>query len=133
MAQVTVGERVVVRPGECVAVDGIVVEGRSQVDESLITGESLPVAKQAGDRVTGGAINGECLIVVETTAVGAESTLARIIRLVESAQAAKAPIQHLVDKISAVFVPDGVDAPRRSLRARVGVLEPTPGGVHEPS
>ena len=105
VARVRVGDRVVMRPGERIAVDGLVREGASQVDESLITGESLPVAKRAGDRVTGGAINGEGLIVVETTAIGAEATLARIIRLVESAQAAKAPIQHLVDRVSAVFVP----------------------------
>jgi Cu+-exporting ATPase len=102
---IRVGDRVVVRPGERLPVDGIVREGATQVDESLLTGESLPVAKHAGDRVTGGAINGDGLIVVETTAIGAESTLARIIRLVESAQAAKAPIQHLVDRVSAVFVP----------------------------
>jgi Cu+-exporting ATPase len=95
----------VVRPGERIAVDGDVVEGRSHVDESLITGESLPVAKHSGDRVTGGAINAEGVLTVRTTAVGAETTLARIVRLVESAQAAKAPIQRLVDRVSAVFVP----------------------------
>ena len=104
-AEVRVGDRVVVRPGERIPVDGRVVEGASQVDESLITGESLPVAKQPGDAVTGGAINGDGLLLVETTATGAEGTLARIIRLVEDAQAAKAPIQHLVDRVSAVFVP----------------------------
>ena len=102
---VRVGDRVVVRPGERVPVDGVVREGASQVDESLITGESLPVAKHDGERVTGGSINGNGLLVVETSAVGAETTLARIIRLVESAQAAKAPIQRLVDRVSAVFVP----------------------------
>jgi Cu+-exporting ATPase len=104
-AAIRVGDLVVVRPGERMPVDGVVREGASQVDESLLTGESLPVAKRAGDRVTGGAVNGDGLLVVETLAVGAESTLARIIRLVESAQAAKAPIQHLVDRVSAVFVP----------------------------
>ena len=104
-ALVRVGDLVVVRPGERLPVDGQVVDGSSDVDESLITGESLPVAKHAGDRVTGGAINGEGLLVVKTTAVGAESTLARIVRLVESAQAKKAPIQRLVDRVSAVFVP----------------------------
>ncbi len=103
--EVVVGDHVVVRPGERIAVDGVVVEGQSQVDESLLTGESLPVPKNQDDRVTGGAINGEGLLLVRTTAVGTESTLARIIRLVESAQAAKAPIQRTVDKISAVFVP----------------------------
>ncbi|HEX7650806.1 MAG TPA: heavy metal translocating P-type ATPase [Noviherbaspirillum sp.] len=104
-AQVKVGDLVVVRPGERIPVDGVVQEGASHVDESMITGESLPVARQAGDKVTGGAINAEGLLLVLTTAVGAESTLSRIIRLVESAQSAKAPIQRLVDKVSAVFVP----------------------------
>jgi Cu+-exporting ATPase len=94
-----------VRPGERVAVDGIIRDGSSHVDESLITGESLPVSKHAGDHVTGGAVNGDGVLVVETTAVGAETTLARIIRMVENAQAAKAPIQRLVDKVSAIFVP----------------------------
>ncbi len=105
VAQVRVGDLVRVRPGDRVAVDGEVVEGRSHVDESLITGESLPVAKEAGQRVTGGAINAEGLLTVRTTAIGAETTLARIIRLVESAQAAKAPVQRMVDKVSEVFVP----------------------------
>jgi Cu+-exporting ATPase len=98
-------DMVIVRPGERVAVDGLVAEGASQVDESLVTGESLPVAKHEGDKVTGGSVNGEGLLVIRTTAVGAESTLARIVRLVESAQAKKAPIQRLVDKVSEVFVP----------------------------
>ncbi len=105
VAEVRVGDLVVARPGERLPVDGQVLEGSSEVDESLITGESLPVAKHAGDKVTGGAVNGEGLLVVKTTAVGAESTLARIVRLVESAQAKKAPIQRLVDRVSAVFVP----------------------------
>ena len=105
IAQVKVGMRVVVRPGERMPVDGVVREGESEVDESLITGESRPVDKQAGARVTGGSINGAGLLLVETTAVGAESTLARIVRLVESAQAKKAPIQRLVDRVSEVFVP----------------------------
>ena len=102
---VVVGDLVRVRPGERIAVDGEVAEGRSHVDESLITGESLPVAKGAGDKVTGGAINAEGALTVRTLAVGAETTLARIIRMVESAQAAKAPIQRMVDRVSAVFVP----------------------------
>ena len=105
VTQVRVGDLVVVRPGERLPVDGQVVEGSSDVDESLITGESLPMAKHGGDKVTGGAVNGQGLLVVKTTAVGAESTLARIVRLVESAQAKKAPIQRLVDRVSAVFVP----------------------------
>ncbi|MBW8808494.1 MAG: copper-translocating P-type ATPase [Lysobacter sp.] len=105
LAQLRVGDLVVVRPGERLPADGRIVEGLTHVDESLLTGESLPVARERGDRVTGGAINGEGRIVVETVAVGAESALARIIRLVEDAQAKKAPIQHLVDRVSAVFVP----------------------------
>ena len=105
VGQVQVGDLVVVRPGERIAVDGEITEGATEVDESLITGESLPVSKNPGDHVTGGAVNAEGLIVVRTTAVGAESTLARIVRMVESAQAKKAPIQRLVDQVSAVFVP----------------------------
>ncbi|OGA99968.1 MAG: copper-translocating P-type ATPase [Burkholderiales bacterium RIFCSPHIGHO2_12_FULL_69_20] len=103
--QVMVGDLVIVRPGDRVAVDGDIVEGRSHIDESLITGESLPVAKGVGDKVTGGAINAEGALTVQTTAIGAETTLAHIIRMVESAQAAKAPIQRIVDRVSAVFVP----------------------------
>ncbi len=103
--KVAVGDVVVVRPGERIAVDGDIILGATHADESLITGESLPVAKQTGARVTGGALNGEGLIHVRTSAIGAETALARIIRLVESAQAKKAPIQRLVDQVSAVFVP----------------------------
>lgn len=99
------GDRVVVRPGERVPVDGEIVEGRTAMDESLLTGESLPVEKQPGDSATGGAINGNGLVIVRATAVGAEATLSRIIRMVEDAQASKAPVQALVDKISAIFVP----------------------------
>ncbi|MBI1284473.1 MAG: heavy metal translocating P-type ATPase [Thiobacillus sp.] len=102
---IRVGDHVVIRPGERVPVDGVIEEGSSQVDESLLTGEAMPVDKQPGDAVTGGAINAQGTLVARTTAVGAETTLARIIRLVENAQAAKAPIQRLVDKVSAVFVP----------------------------
>lgn len=105
LAQVVVGDLVVVRPGERVPVDGLVQEGVSQVDESLITGESLPVTKQVGDNVTGGAVNSEGLLLVKTTAVGAQTTLSQIVEMVESAQAKKAPIQRLVDKVSEVFVP----------------------------
>jgi Cu+-exporting ATPase len=102
---VRVGDLVVVRPGERVPVDGEVVEGRSHVDQSLLTGESLPVAREPGEHVTGGAINGEGMLLVRTTATGAETTLARIVRLVESAQAKKPPIQQIVDRVAAVFVP----------------------------
>jgi len=86
-------------------VDGDVIDGQSDVNEALITGESLPVSKNVGDKVTGGSVNGEGLLHVRTGAIGAETTLARIIRMVESAQAAKAPIQRVVDRVSAVFVP----------------------------
>jgi Cu+-exporting ATPase len=105
LAQVQVGTVVIVRPGERVPVDGAVLEGRTHIDESLITGESLPVPKQPADTVTAGSINGEGAIAVTTSAIGAETTLARIIRLVESAQAEKAPIQRLVDRVSEIFVP----------------------------
>ena len=103
--QVAVGDIVVIRPGERVPVDGQVIDGRSHVNESLITGESLPVAKAVGETVTGGSVNEEGVLQVRTGAIGAETTLARIIRMVESAQAAKAPIQRIVDRVSAVFVP----------------------------
>ena len=103
--QVRVNDLIIVKPGERIPVDGVVVEGSSHADESLVTGESLPVTKQVHDKVTGGSINAEGLLVIKTLAVGTETTLARIIRLVEDAQIAKAPIQRLVDKVSAVFVP----------------------------
>ena len=105
LAQVQVGDEVVVRPGERIAVDGLVVTGASHVDESMLTGESLPVARGVGERLAGGALNGEGLLVVRTTAIGAETMLARIVRSVESAQAKKAPVQRMVDQVSAVFVP----------------------------
>ena len=105
LSRVRVGDEVVIRPGERIPTDGVIVEGRTHVDESLLTGESLPVAREPGARVVGGALNAEGLIVVATTAVGAETQLARIVRLVETAQAKKAPIQQLVDRVSAVFVP----------------------------
>ncbi len=103
--QLRKGDVVVVRPGESIPVDGKISEGATDVDESLITGESIPVEKTVGDPVTGGAINGTGLIRISATAVGADSTLSKIIRLVENAQAGKAPIQRLVDRISGVFVP----------------------------
>ncbi len=105
IAQVRVGDVVIVRPGGRVPVDGIILEGSSHLDESLLTGESLPVAKSPGQTVTGGAVNAEGLLVIEATAVGGATMLSQIIKLVEDAQAVKAPIQRLVDKVSAVFVP----------------------------
>lgn len=105
VAEVLVGDRLVVRPGERIPADGVITEGQTQVDESMLTGEPLPVAREAGGRLTGGSINGEGRIVMQVLAVGSETVLAQIIRLVEDAQAAKAPLQRLVDKVSAVFVP----------------------------
>ena len=105
VAAVALGDIVVVRPGERIPVDAEVIEGASEADESLLTGESLPVAKAVGDRVTGGAVNGSGLLRVRTRAVGKDTALARIIALVEGAQAAKAPVQRLVDDVAAVFVP----------------------------
>ncbi len=103
--EVLVGDRLVVKPGERVPVDGTLLEGHTQVDESMLTGEPLPVAKDAGGKLTGGSINGDGRVVMQVGAVGSETVLAHIIRLVEDAQAAKAPIQRLVDQVSAVFVP----------------------------
>jgi P-type Cu+ transporter len=105
LSELVVGDLIVVRPGERVPTDALIVEGASHLDESMLTGESLPVAREAGDKVTGASINGEGLLLLRARAVGAETQLARILRLVEAAQARKAPIQQLVDRISAVFVP----------------------------
>ncbi len=105
IAEIMAGDRLVVRPGERIPLDGTVLEGHTQVDESMLTGEPLPVAREPGGQLTGGSINGEGRLVMQVTAVGAETVLARIIRLVEDAQAAKAPIQRLVDRVAAVFVP----------------------------
>ena len=103
--ELKLSDLVLIRPGERVPVDGIIKKGKTQVDESLITGEGLPVDKDESDKVVGGSINGDGLIQVEVTALGSETVLARIIRMVEDTQAAKAPIQRLVDKVSAYFVP----------------------------
>ena len=105
ISQLRLGDQVLVKPGERFPVDGQVLEGSSHADEALITGESLPVPKHPGDPVTGGAINGEGRLLVQTLALGSETVLARITRLVEDAQAGKAPIQKLVDRVSQAFVP----------------------------
>jgi len=103
--ELRLGDIVIVRGGDRVPVDGLVRAGTSSLDESMLTGESLPVDKAPGDRVSAGSINGPGRLEVETRAVGAETMLARIIRMVEDAQSAKAPIQRLVDRVAAVFVP----------------------------
>ena len=99
------GDLVLVRPGERVPVDGDVVDGESAVDESLLTGESIPLAKRAGDGVIGGSVNGTGALRVRATRIGAESTLAGIVRLMRDAQGSRAPIQQLADRVSGIFVP----------------------------
>ncbi|MGE0294685.1 MAG: heavy metal translocating P-type ATPase [Hyphomonadaceae bacterium] len=105
IAAVSPGDIVIVRPGEKLPVDGVVIEGRSEVDESLLTGESQPLSKQVGDLVVGGSVNGSGLLRIKTTLVGEQSTLSRIIALVENAQGKKAPVQRLVDRVAGGFVP----------------------------
>ena len=105
LAEVRAGETLRVRPGEKVPVDGVILEGRSAVDESMITGEPIPVEKNPGDRVTGATVNGTGALVMRAERVGAESLLAQIVRLVADAQRSRAPIQRLADKVAAVFVP----------------------------
>ena len=105
LAQVRKGDTVMVRPGESIPVDGVVTTGESAVDESMLTGESLPVDKKVGDHVTGGTLNQFGQIKFEATRVGKETALYQIIRLVQQAQGSKAPIQALADQVAAVFVP----------------------------
>ena len=105
LTQVKLGDTIVVRPGEKIPVDGIVREGTSTVDESMLTGEPIPVDKQTDDTVVGGTINGEGLLKFEATRVGKATALAQIIRLVQEAQGSKAPIQALADRVAAIFVP----------------------------
>ncbi|MBQ2697962.1 MAG: copper-translocating P-type ATPase, partial [Clostridia bacterium] len=103
--EVVVGDLLLVRPGTSIPVDGIVRSGASAVDESMLTGESLPIEKEVGDPLTGGSLNGEGLLEMEATHVGADTALAKIIRIVEEAQGKKAPIAQLADKVSGVFIP----------------------------
>jgi Cu+-exporting ATPase len=105
LTRVKVGDTVIVRPGERIPVDGLLLDGHSAVDESMLSGEPLPVDKQPGDSVVGGTINGEGLLRFSATRVGKETALAQIIRLVQEAQGSKAPIQALADKVAAIFVP----------------------------
>ena len=103
--EVSVGDIIRVRPGERVPVDGVVVEGHASVDESMLTGESMPSDKEPGDKVSGATVNGPSMFTFRATAIGADTTLARIVRLVEEAQGSKAPIAALADKVSGIFVP----------------------------
>jgi Cu+-exporting ATPase len=105
VAQLQLGDRVLVRPGDRIPIDGKVVDGRSGVDESMITGESLPVLRQGGDAVLGGTLNTDGRLIVRVTKVGSETALAQIVRLVDQAQSSKPPVQRLADRIAAVFVP----------------------------
>ena len=105
LADVALGDRLRVRPGEAMPVDGVVVEGRSSVDESMLTGEPAPVLKEAGAAVTGGTVNGTGSLVMEARAVGADTMLARIVRMVAEAQRSRAPIQAVADRVSGWFVP----------------------------
>ena len=105
VGELLLGDRVVVLPGERVPVDGVLLEGRTQVDESMLTGEPLPVSKEADAALTGGSINGDGRVLMRVSAVGRDTVLSKIIGLVEDAQAGKAPIQRLVDQVAAVFVP----------------------------
>jgi Cu+-exporting ATPase len=105
LAEIALGDRVRVRPGEAIPVDGMIADGRSSVDESMLTGESVPVAKAIGDAVTGGTVNGTGSLVMEAKAVGSDTMLARIVRMVAAAQRSRAPVQAVADRISGWFVP----------------------------
>ncbi|MGD0767347.1 MAG: heavy metal translocating P-type ATPase [Tepidisphaeraceae bacterium] len=105
LAEIRRGDRILVRPGDRVPVDGVIIAGRSGVDESMITGEPLPVLRDVGDEVLGGTMNTDGRLTVRASGVGQESALAQIVRMVESAQNAKPPVQRLADRIAAVFVP----------------------------
>ncbi|MES4792783.1 MAG: hypothetical protein C4321_07130, partial [Chloroflexota bacterium] len=103
--ELRVGDRFIVRPGQRIPVDGIIVEGTTAIDESMLTGESVPVERKPGDRVIGGTVNQNGAVIVEATAVGTDAALQQLAKLVEEAQGSKAPVQRLVDQVAAVFVP----------------------------
>jgi Cu+-exporting ATPase len=123
--QVAVGQRLRVRPGEKVPVDGVVLEGHTVVDESLITGESLPIEKNPGDRLIGASVNGNGAVLMRAERVGSDTMLAQIVRLVAEAQRSRAPIQHLADRVSAVFVPAVVSISFLTFMAWL-ILSPAP-------
>ncbi|MEK7252663.1 MAG: heavy metal translocating P-type ATPase [Actinomycetota bacterium] len=127
--QILAGDRMVIRPGEKVPTDGRIVEGGSSFDESMLTGESAPVGKTVGDEVFGATINQFGMVVVEATKVGRETALAQIVRLVEDAQATKAPIQHLADRVAGVFVPVVLVIAAATLIAWLAVSTPLPEAV----
>ena len=126
LAEVAVGDLVVVRPGEKIPVDGVVAEGASSVDESMLTGESLPVAKEPGAEVWGATLNHRGFLVFKATRVGQDMVLSQIIRLVEEAQTGKAPIERLVDRVAAIFVPVVMGLARADLSGLV-LLAAAPG------
>jgi Cu+-exporting ATPase len=129
LAHVAAGDRLRVRPGERVPVDGVLLEGRSAVDESLVTGEPIPVEKEPGSRVTGGTVNGTGGFVMRADRVGADTLLAQIVRMVAEAQRSRAPIQRLADQVSAVFVPAVVMVAALTALAW-GLLGPEPRLAH---
>src|SRR5262249_23657542 len=110
LEQVLLGDRLRVRPGERVPVDGVLLEGASAVDESMVTGEPLPVEKSPGDHATGGTLNPSGSFIMSADRVGGEPTLAQIVKLVSEAQRSRAPMQRLADKVAAIFVPAVVAA-----------------------
>lgn len=128
--EVLVGDLVVVRPGEKIPVDGVIVEGRTSVDESMLTGESMPVDKGLGDEVIGATLNKQGMIKFEATKVGAETALAQIVRLVQEAQGSKAPIQRLADRVSAVFVPAVIGAAILTFLAWYFLAPPPTGEIN---
>ncbi|MCW2990252.1 MAG: copper-translocating P-type ATPase [Solirubrobacterales bacterium] len=124
VGQLQIGDRFVVRPGEKIATDGVVDEGRSAIDESLLTGESVPVEKGVGDAVAGATVNAGGRLVVRATRIGADTALAQIARLVTDAQSGKAPVQRLADRISGVFVPVVIGIAVATLGFYLGAGEP---------
>lgn len=105
ITDIQLNDHILVKPGEHIPVDGTILEGLSQIDESMLTGESMPISKENGDRVTGGSINGQGLLKIKTTAIGIDTVLSKIIEMIQGAQASKAPVQKLADHIATIFVP----------------------------